>query len=514
MKTSCSFFIIALILLIAVPSKAQNRYVEEVFTNSQIQVSRDIPYGVNATIFPFLFEGETELLPEDLLMDVYEPNPSIDVSEERAVVMVVHGGDALPRLFNDVCWGDKSDTVSIVTARKLARMGFVAVVPNYRLGWNYTSFDPDERLDGFIDACVRIQQDLKACARYLRKTISEDGNPYHITTDQFALWGTETSAGIFGTFAVYLQEGAELETPHFFVENQIGEPYNAYSKREAGNYDGTVVGIDIFNDTTNYVNWPSYSSSFQMTALASPSALDPGFIDADEPPMVMFGNPQSPITQEQIAPITLSTFGQLSGDFVGSRGIISEIKNKNVNAAWGSSLDDIFTLAQRADPFFGEFEGWFPLYGHPDNESPWIWWDDDCLFNEESYQALPNEPEDNLESLRMKIDSMAGYFGVRACISLDLNCTMMPNAIAAPILDQKLVKVYPNPARGSVQIETSGPEQTILSLSIMHLDGRLVRQTQQEKPTYKVRVGGLSPGYYYAIIQVEDGILIKSLAIL
>ena len=183
-------------------SFAQERYKEEVYTDAQIKVTSDVHYATNATLLALLFDPSVnEFIPEPLFMDIYEPDQSIDPATDRPMVLVVHGGDAVPRLANNACWGDKLDSVTVSTAMKLARMGYVAVAPNYRLGWNPLATAQDAFLDGLVDASVRIQQDLKACARFLRKDIEEDDNTYNIHPEKFSIWGTSSSAGTYSSSA-------------------------------------------------------------------------------------------------------------------------------------------------------------------------------------------------------------------------------------------------------------------------------------------------------------------------
>ncbi|MEL6718141.1 MAG: hypothetical protein AAFP82_05450 [Bacteroidota bacterium] len=399
--------------------QAQERYTEEVFTDDQITLTSDVHYATNATLFPLLFLGASEFLPEVLTMDVYEPDQSIDTEENRPMVMVVHGGDALPRIVNNACWGDKTDSVTVATARKLARMGYVAIAPNYRLGWNPLATEQDAFLDGLFDAGIRIKQDLHACARYLRKDIAEDGNTYHIAADKFGLWGTASSAGTYSGLTAYINTIEEVQTPTYFVTNAAGDIRGIYDEMEAGNLEGTVVGMNAAGDTTNYVNTPGYPSDFQITALGSAISFDPGVVDEDEPPMIQFGNPRSIVTQIPEGPITLPTTGEVVAFVQLSQGLIREAVEVGINDEWiNAGFTDQFTTAQKADPFFGEVEGWLPLYGDPENEYPWVHWDfDNCERDQQSRDVLPEPDRDYALS---QIDTMAGYFGVRACLTLDL----------------------------------------------------------------------------------------------
>lgn len=503
--------LIALCTIVFVQLNAQDRYLEEVFTDAEIQVTSDIHYATNATILGLLFDPNIdEFIPEPLFMDVYEPDPSIDTVSNRPVVMVVHGGDALPRLANNACWGDKLDSVTVVTAKKLARMGYVAVAPNYRLGWNPLTTTQDLFLDGLVDAGVRVQQDLKACARWLRKDVAEDGNTYNIDADQIAIWGTASTAGTYAGFAAYINELEETQTPTWFVTDEDGNVYNTFNLMEAGNLDGTEVGVNALGDTTNYVNTPGYSSRFQLAALGSGISLDPGTIDADEPPMIMFGNPNSPVTQFPEGPIQLPTTGEVVAFAQLSQGMITEANEVGVNDAWiNANPTDVYTTAQQADPNFGAQEGWLPLYGDPDNEYPWVWWDTlNCPLSAESFDVLPGA---NRDMGLLQIDTMAGYFGVRACITFGLGCPGFTSTKEV-VLDESLVNIAPNPTEGGLTVEATAGKM-IEDIRIMTINGQEMGRYRVDNHYFQVEDLKLTPGFYLALVRFEDGVVPKKIVV-
>ncbi|MEM9820056.1 MAG: T9SS type A sorting domain-containing protein [Bacteroidota bacterium] len=490
---------------------AQERYVSEVFTDDEINLVEDINFATNATIFALLFDPTVdEFVPEPLFMDVYEPDQGIDTEENRPVVVVMHGGDALPRLVNGACWGDKRDSVTVTTARKLARMGYVAIAPNYRLGWNPLTMAQDAFLDGLVDAGVRAQQDMRACARFLRRNVDEGGNTYNINPDQIALWGTSSSAGTYSGFAGYINEIEELQSPTYFVTDEDGNIFNVYNEMESGNIDGTVVGMNAAGDTTNYPNHVGYSSAFQLTALGSAISLDPGIIDADEPPMIMFGNPDSPVTQFDEGPIQLPTTGEVVAFAQLSAGLIKEAEGAGLNDAWKSAgLTDEFTMAQQADPNFGAVEGWLPLYGDPDNEYPWVHWDEaNCPENEGSFDILPGASRDMAIE---QIDFMAGYFGVRACITFGLACPSV-TSVREVLLDEKIVTLAPNPTTNELRIEANYG-RTIEEVSVHSIEGRLVRHFEVNTRNFQTDELNVLPGFYTVLVRFEDGVVSKKLVV-
>lgn len=504
------FTLLLLLTICLTYNFAQERYTQEVFSDDEIVLTENVKFATNATIFGLLFdENINEFVPEDLFMDVYEPDQSIDDETERPVVIVVHGGDDLPRIVNGACWGDKTDSVTVTTARKLARMGYVAVAPNYRLGWNPLAPNQDAFLDGLVDASVRTQQDIRACARYLRKDIAEDGNQYAINSDQFGLWGVASSAGTYCGFAAYINEIEEVQTPTFFVTDEDGNVFNTFNEMEAGNIEGTVVGVNALGDTTNYINTPGYTSEFQIAALGSGISLDPGVVDPEEPPMIQFGNPLSPVTTINEGPIQLPTTGEVVAIVLLSQGLIREANEVGVNDPWiNAGLDDVYSTAQQNDPFFGELEGWLPLYGDPDNEYPWVHWDEvNCPVSDESFDVLPGADRD---IALIQIDTMAGYFGVRACLSMGLDCPSVTSTREL-LLDEKIVTLSPNPSSGVIRLEANYG-RTIIEVDIMSLDGKLVERYVTDTNIFQEDLN-LAPGFYNVLVRFEDGIVNKKLIV-
>lgn len=504
-----NFFTVCLLtLILASQATAQERYTSEIYLDSEIKVTSNVHFATNATILALLFDPNVdEFIPEPLFMDVYEPDPSVDTETNRPMVMVVHGGDDLPMIANNACWGDKTDSVTVTTARKLARMGFVAVAPNYRLGWNPLTSSQDAFLDGLVDASVRTQQDLRACARWLRKDIAEGGNTYNIDADKFAIWGTSSTAGTYAGFAAYINEIEELQTPTYFVTDEDGNIFNTFNEMEAGNIEGTVVGMNALGDTTNYINTPGYSSAFQLSALGSGISLDPGSVDADEPPMIMFGNPASPVTQFPVGPVQLPTTGEVVAFVQLSQGLIKEAVEVGLNNAWiNAGLDDEFTQYQRADASFGEVEGWLPLYGDPDNEYPWVHWDEvNCPVSDLSFDVLPGA---NRDMAIGQIDTMAGYFGVRACISLGLDCASV--STKEVLLNENMVTLSPNPTVGHIRLEANYG-RTIEDVEVYALDGQLIKTYTVNNTEFQKDNLQLAAGFYTVLVRFEDGVVAKKL---
>jgi len=502
MKNTFTFLIIFLTFAVG----AQERYTSEVFTDDEITLTSNVQYATNATIFGLLFDPNIdEFVPQPLVMDVYQPDPSIDSDRDRPMVLVVHGGDGLPEAVNGTCVGSKTDQVTVDTARKLARMGYVAIVPSYRQGWNPLAPTQDLFLDGLVDAALRASTDFRSAVRFLRQDIAQNGNSYGIDPDRFVIWGTSTSAGTYSGFAAYVNEVEETQTETYFVTDADGNVRNTIDLDLNGGLDGLEFGVTADGDTTNYVNTPGFSSAFQMSALGSAISLDPGIVDADEPPMVMFGNPLNTVTQFVEGPIQLPTTGEVVAFVQLSPGLIAEANEVGVNDVWSDRIffDDI-SQDVAADPFFMGVEGWLPIYGDPGNAYPWVSWTDACA-NGDSGNNLNTFPGADRASALVRIDTMAAYFGVRACVALELGCQSV--ATKEVFVDDNRVKLSPNPTSGVLSFNASS--YLIENIKVYNVAGALMLERIVNNNQITIDDFGLPNGSYFAKVQFEDGVTTK-----
>ncbi|MBX2982089.1 MAG: carboxylesterase family protein [Flavobacteriales bacterium] len=128
---------------------------------------------------------------QTLRMDIYAP--ANDPLTARPVVVVAFGGSFVT--------GSRADMASM--CGQLARLGYVAVAIDYRVGFFFPSTNTT------MHAVQRCVHDLKGSIRYLRKTVAEDGNPYGIDPDRIIVGGV--SAGAIGALhATYMDQPSEL----------------------------------------------------------------------------------------------------------------------------------------------------------------------------------------------------------------------------------------------------------------------------------------------------------------
>ena len=258
-------------------------YVDEIFDD--VTVISDVVYGANMGVLT----GAPAL--DTLKMDVYMP--ADDANTDRRVVVLLHTGTFLPPILNGQATGDKTDNNIVELCKRFAKKGYVAVAPNYRLGWNPLSTDPDERTSTLAQAFYRAQQDARTAVRYLRMTRDAAGNPYGIG-DKFAVGGDGTG-GYMALALAALDKDEEVLLPKFIdtsdPENPV--PYivqSMWGNLEATNYgfhplatlpDGSPVPLCIPNHV-------GYSSEIDMAFNFGGAMLDTLWIEEGEVPIATF----------------------------------------------------------------------------------------------------------------------------------------------------------------------------------------------------------------------------------
>lgn len=175
-----ALFSTALTLSASAQECGSGRYSNLVF--SDVTVTSAVVFGSNTAV-----SGGSQTL----RMDVYEPTG--DVLTARPVILVAFGGSFIA--------GSRADVADL--CMNFAKMGYVAVAPDYRVGF----FFPNEATT--IRAVMRGAHDMKACVRYLRKSVAELGNPYNIDPERIISGGISAGA-ISAIHAVYLDEDAEV----------------------------------------------------------------------------------------------------------------------------------------------------------------------------------------------------------------------------------------------------------------------------------------------------------------
>ena len=295
-----------LLLFCALQLNAQ-RYLAPVF--DEVTVTTYQTYGVNATVLLVSIAGEA--LPESLKFDLYEP--AGDTIAERPLVVMFHTGNFLPIQLNNTTQGSRTDSSVVEMATRLAKMGYVVAMVDYRLGWNPTAETQPERALGLIQAAYRGIQDGRTAFRYFRKTYAEDGNPWRIDPERITAWGVGTG-GYITLGLAYFDKFSEVVTTQFpqgkFLTDLDGDPNTLEPmviEGINGDVEGTSVGIMSdpplppfpAGDTLCYPNWVDYSSDFNLCVNVGGALGDLSWMEAGD-----IGLPISPFSVQKIASLT------------------------------------------------------------------------------------------------------------------------------------------------------------------------------------------------------------------
>ncbi len=161
---------------------SDGRYLDPMHFDS-VMVTSAVTFGSNT---PVSGGGS-----QTLRMDIYQPVG--DALTARPVVLVAFGGSFIT--------GQRSDVADL--CERLAHLGYVAVAPDYRVGF----FFPNAHTTQL--AVIRCVHDLRAAIRFLRKTAEVDANPYLIDPDRIIVGGI-SAGGIGALHVTYLDQSSEI----------------------------------------------------------------------------------------------------------------------------------------------------------------------------------------------------------------------------------------------------------------------------------------------------------------
>lgn len=504
-------FLFGLCVMYSNASKAQVRYVDEVFLDEEITIHENVFYSTNISL---RYDTTVQMIisfPEDLYMDVYLPDPNIDSVRNRPVVVVPHS--ELIARYNVTCFGAKEDLATQTLAKRLARMGYVAVAPQLRMGWNPLEPDQHAFTVSFTNAIIRQVIDIRNCTRYLRYQAAEEENPYGIDTEKFVLWGSNRS-GNTTLFAAFYNTEDEFLTPPYFYEN---ESWGGYIPSYFGNTLGTEKGYDIFLDSL-ISNLPSphaeYSSRFQLAVFNGGITYDTSFISPDDPPGIFFiASNNRETTQFEtngyvvILPVPRYPFSSYTNLVFTSK----RINQLGITNAWNNIEFSNPIANQRLiyppDPSLGPMEGLYGFEGHPQNEFPWAYWD-----TTECYQINPQLIED-IDSLFFGtyadngiaiLDTMIQYVAPRACITLGLDCEgiMTSTSTTNRELPFPEIKIYPNPTKGKFNLAVNIQED--FKVELFSSSGILLKQYPTPRRSEVLDLSGYPPGMYFIRLQSKN----------
>lgn len=514
--------------------QAQERYLGPVFDD--VEVTSNVPYGQNFTVLALPLTGHT--LKQFLVMDVYQP--AGDTADARPLAIVLHTGNFLPIQTNGGVTGEKTDSAVVEVCMRLARMGYVAVSADYRLGWNPLAQTQPERALGLINAAYRGVQDARSCIRYFKRDFAELGNNYRIDTSKIVLWGQGTggyialAAATLDTYNEILN--TQMPAGKFLTDlNGDGVPDPMVIEPINGDLNGeSLVGISPggvipAGDTLAIPNNPGYSSEFQLSVNMGGALGDISWLDEKSPPVISYH-----VVNDQFAPfesaiLVVPTTNDPIVEVQGSYTTVAKANTLGLNDAF-QGIQDAYTAAAQSSITGAGFDYQEGLYafdiplnaiGRADG-SPWNWWSAERwdtvpfpgatglgLPEGTSYHqvALLSDMNMSAEKGRTYIDTIMGYYAPRAYAALGLTPDTTTTSLTLLDKSQVSLQISPNPSHGLLTIQ-SHPDYEMRSIRILDLSGKIVLNRPSVNSTQiQIDHTGLSTGTYITEIRFDKGVV-------
>lgn len=499
--------LLLLSLLSASISAQQERYFDQVFAD--VDVSANVTYAVNATVLYLAPppNGYGQAIPEPLRVDIYSPKG--DVETARPLIIMMHSGNFLPPQVNGGCSGTRKDADNVALATRLAKMGYVVGVADYRLGWNPIASTQTERIYTLINAAYRGVQDSRSCIRFFRES-QANGNIYGIDPNKIILWGIGTGGYITAASAT-LDTITDTYIPKFLTPQ--GPMVLQFL---SGDVNGLGFGVNTgglvpfypAGDTLNYPNHPGFSSAFNLAVNLGGALGDTTWIDKNDVPIISFHNPTDPYAPCGTSivlvppPINLPVV-----EVTGSCGFQPILNAKGLaDAMINAGFNDPLTL--KAKTLNGGIEGFYPVLGN--DSSPW------AFASSTNPYGLTTDPgcETLAPTHQAYHDTIMAYFAPRACAVLGLgNCAAKQVGIHEISAHELGLTAVPNPTDAEFMLKVDD-HFTMQTIELVDVAGRVCASYQHVNASqFTVKREGLAPGLYFARVRVNEGTVIQKVVL-
>lgn len=481
----------ALLLTLGISQLSAQRYLTEVF--SDVEVTSNVPYGENYTVLT----GTPQMQP--LVLDFYEPIG--DDLEERPLIIVVPTGSFLPRYFNQLPTGDKTDSATVEICTRFAKKGYVVAAIDHRKGWNPAAGEEEDRKQSIIRAVYRAMQDTKTAVRYFKKEADINGNPHGVDVDRIALGGQGSGGYVVLAYAT-LQEVEEIQLLKFYHTED-----EAFMVDPAilGDFEG-LGGLPSLNND----NHPGYSTEIKTVFNIGGALGDESWQDEGEVPTISLhgvADAFAPYLEGTVfVPGTSFAVVEVSGSAVVARQS-NEFGNNDL--FFDPPFTDPYSLrAQSAveeveDGFNSGDEGLFPIVGAANGNAPWEWWDDATVLAHAEALDLNGEailqggyisnpvyanlgPEAGKLRALAYVDTIVEYITPRLFRAMDISTGIEEIEVA--------LELFPNPATDLISVYADGNK--IDHIELYDIKGRRVMTDQVNSDRYNLQRGGLESGVY------------------
>lgn len=518
------FLLSFLFILLLSPSLTQaQRYLTPQFDGVDVVSTA---YGFNYTVLLVPSVGRTVRQP--LATDIYLPKG--DTETKRPLIIYFPTGNFLPFPQNTSPSGTIKDSTCVDIATKLAKLGYVVAVADYRKGWNPVAQTQEARIGTLINAAYRGVQDARTAIRFFKEKAEDFG----IDTTKIALWGQGTGGYITlatatldkysevltttnpaakfigGNGLPFVIERVPLPTGGFFYINADIE--GKILGRVPPNPDGTPnPGPPPTGDTLNFPNWVNHSSDFKLAINMGGSLGDISWLDENSVDIISIQAPYDPFAPYEDAVLFVPIpGGQLPVVQVqGSKLVQEKLKSLGKDAKYNNIKAEFDPIGQAIKQRQGGLTNLFPVIGTPayipNDSSPWDFW---APTNPNNTNGLAGNPDMSPEKARRYIDSIITFVAPRACIGLELPCQ---NIVSTEELSEKDVEleIYPNPAHGNMYFRTKDAAP-MKSIEVIDFTGRsLFISNDLNSSEYELRSQNFVPGMYFVKISFENGNLLK-----
>jgi len=531
-------------------ASAQNRYLQEVFTDAEIEVTSNVTYGTNVNflisnltnpanigrditeIWTNILGGQTipgkfynpsdtstDVKVTDLKMDIYRPNSSADDVTDRPVIFYLHTGNFLPPVVNGSPNGSKDDSLAIHMCRSWAKRGYVAVSVEYRLGWNPLATTVQERRGQLLNAVYRAIHDAKKAVRFIR----DDASTYGVDPDKVALFGEGTGAYVALAYAT-LDEYPEMELPKF-TNPLSGKSY----------VDTAMVGrIEGFGGLLNIYPPSATSAEINAVVTVGGALADTSWIQAGDVPMISLQTVRDPFAPFDEGTVIVPTTNQDVVDVQGANVFIDKavkLGNNDVfkdmpgvdpytkaaRAMYGKTVDYIFTSPLDKITINENLEGLFPVLRPlgatllQNEASPWQWWDPQSPRATAEVDpgitahmaSIGSNPDMSATKGRTYADTILGYSMPRLAIVFGFYTA---ETVSANNIKTMNATMYPNPTNNQVMI-TFDHNTVVNKMIITDISGRILETPfVQNGENVQLNLEGLNSGIYFLQATTNQGV--------
>lgn len=520
MPMNKSLLLAGLIAVGSIGASAQTRYVDEIFTDADIVVQANTPYGQNFSAYVPQALGGPRVIP--LFMDVYMPSPAVDTETDRPVVLYFHTGSFLPKgLVSPM--GDKTDSAAVEICTRLAKRGYVAASVTYRLGWQPDNTQNlDLRRGSNLMAVYNAVQDAKNAVRFMRAAELQ-GDPFGIDGNNIMLLGQGSGGYITFAYATLDKYAEVTAIPKFQYQGTTGifggtvSPGDPYvDTAVVGDWNGyggkaTITGQDTnglaiidFNDPgRNIENLPGIPDHVSAVINLGGALGDESWLEPGDVPMLSVHSQYDFYAPYDSGMVRVPVNGQF-WDVVAVAGSFRAVKMANQNFNNYVFMREPYTgvaewdIARNHPANPGKFSGIYPISIPPAdpnlpfavNSNPWDFWDPSDPLG-----ANETNPNNKAQSLAY-IDTVINFIIPGMKSVLDANDISVQEPATVDF------NMYPNPTDGDFRIRST---EKIESVRVLDITGRQVTSLNPNSMDFRVSTDSWSPGVY--IVQVKSGSL-------